>query len=234
MSLNDSHKAKFLFTLFCSFHSCVIKITLCVSVMCCRYFFAVLAILTVLGVLNGLVLLPVLLSYFGPYPEVNLKAVARGRKGLFFEAASFTVASFDCSGIAGRRTQPLTDPVPGGPSQHSPLLGPTSPTDSDGQHFRRCLRLVGLRVQLEHVRVGRQPRVAELPHARNLPQRPSPGRGTAVPPPHQQRQSRQGRGGEKGQIGAPAVREAGRTSSLRSYSKKYTHSYSLMDNNIFS
>uniref|UniRef100_A0A672ZMR5 SSD domain-containing protein n=1 Tax=Sphaeramia orbicularis TaxID=375764 RepID=A0A672ZMR5_9TELE len=36
-----------------------------------RYFFAVLAILTVLGVLNGLVLLPVLLSYFGPYPEVS-------------------------------------------------------------------------------------------------------------------------------------------------------------------
>ncbi|KAJ8285202.1 hypothetical protein GJAV_G00023480 [Gymnothorax javanicus] len=35
-----------------------------------RYFFAVLTILTVLGVLNGLVLLPVLLSYFGPYPEV--------------------------------------------------------------------------------------------------------------------------------------------------------------------
>lgn len=30
-----------------------------------------LAILTVLGVLNGLVLLPVLLSYFGPYPEVR-------------------------------------------------------------------------------------------------------------------------------------------------------------------
>lgn len=30
-----------------------------------------LAILTVLGVLNGLVLLPVLLSYFGPYPEVK-------------------------------------------------------------------------------------------------------------------------------------------------------------------
>ncbi|TRY86523.1 hypothetical protein DNTS_010143 [Danionella cerebrum] len=36
-----------------------------------EYFFAVLAILTVLGVLNGLVLLPVLLSYFGPYPEVS-------------------------------------------------------------------------------------------------------------------------------------------------------------------
>uniref|UniRef100_A0A3P8WN46 Patched 1 n=1 Tax=Cynoglossus semilaevis TaxID=244447 RepID=A0A3P8WN46_CYNSE len=36
-----------------------------------RYFFAVLAILTVLGVLNGLVLLPVLLSCFGPYPEVS-------------------------------------------------------------------------------------------------------------------------------------------------------------------
>lgn len=44
---------------------------LCVCLFCCRYFFAVLAILTVLGVLNGLVLLPVLLSYFGPYPEVR-------------------------------------------------------------------------------------------------------------------------------------------------------------------
>ncbi|KAM9329094.1 protein patched homolog 1 [Gastrophryne carolinensis] len=36
-----------------------------------RYFFAVLSILTLLGVLNGLVLLPVLLSFFGPYPEVS-------------------------------------------------------------------------------------------------------------------------------------------------------------------
>ncbi|XP_053323455.1 protein patched homolog 1 isoform X2 [Spea bombifrons] len=36
-----------------------------------RYFFAVLAILTLLGVLNGLVLLPVLLSFFGPCPEVS-------------------------------------------------------------------------------------------------------------------------------------------------------------------
>ncbi|XP_057354475.1 protein patched homolog 1 isoform X2 [Manis pentadactyla] len=36
-----------------------------------RYFFAVLVILTTLGVLNGLVLLPVLLSLFGPYPEVS-------------------------------------------------------------------------------------------------------------------------------------------------------------------
>ncbi|XP_042307940.1 protein patched homolog 1 isoform X2 [Sceloporus undulatus] len=36
-----------------------------------RYFFAVLAILTILGALNGLVLLPVLLSLFGPYPEVS-------------------------------------------------------------------------------------------------------------------------------------------------------------------
>uniref|UniRef100_A0AAQ5X3V7 SSD domain-containing protein n=1 Tax=Amphiprion ocellaris TaxID=80972 RepID=A0AAQ5X3V7_AMPOC len=36
-----------------------------------RYFFAVLAILTVLGVLNGLVLLPVLLSMMGPPAEVT-------------------------------------------------------------------------------------------------------------------------------------------------------------------
>uniref|UniRef100_A0A673YP17 Patched 2 n=1 Tax=Salmo trutta TaxID=8032 RepID=A0A673YP17_SALTR len=36
-----------------------------------RYFFAVLAILTVLGILNGLVLLPVLLSLMGPPPEVT-------------------------------------------------------------------------------------------------------------------------------------------------------------------
>uniref|UniRef100_A0AAQ4QJZ5 Patched 1 n=1 Tax=Gasterosteus aculeatus aculeatus TaxID=481459 RepID=A0AAQ4QJZ5_GASAC len=50
-----------------SFH----QLLQCVPLVCCRYFFAVLAILTVLGVLNGLVLLPVLLSYFGPYPEVS-------------------------------------------------------------------------------------------------------------------------------------------------------------------
>ncbi|XP_039998625.1 protein patched homolog 1 [Xiphias gladius] len=36
-----------------------------------RYFFAVLAILTVLGMLNGLVLLPVLLSMMGPSAEVT-------------------------------------------------------------------------------------------------------------------------------------------------------------------
>uniref|UniRef100_A0A3Q3FVG9 Patched 2 n=1 Tax=Labrus bergylta TaxID=56723 RepID=A0A3Q3FVG9_9LABR len=36
-----------------------------------RYFFAVLAILTVLGMLNGLVLLPVLLSMMGPPAEVS-------------------------------------------------------------------------------------------------------------------------------------------------------------------
>ncbi|KAK6302637.1 hypothetical protein J4Q44_G00269920 [Coregonus suidteri] len=36
-----------------------------------KYFFAVLAILTVLGILNGLVLLPVLLSLMGPPPEVT-------------------------------------------------------------------------------------------------------------------------------------------------------------------
>lgn len=41
------------------------------SLLFSRYFFAVLAILTVLGVLNGLVLLPVLLSFFGPCPEVS-------------------------------------------------------------------------------------------------------------------------------------------------------------------
>uniref|UniRef100_A0A493TN66 SSD domain-containing protein n=1 Tax=Anas platyrhynchos platyrhynchos TaxID=8840 RepID=A0A493TN66_ANAPP len=36
-----------------------------------RYFFAVLTILTLLGLLNGLVLLPVLLSVIGPPPEVG-------------------------------------------------------------------------------------------------------------------------------------------------------------------
>lgn len=36
-----------------------------------RYFFAVLTILTLLGLLNGLVLLPVLLSIIGPPPEVQ-------------------------------------------------------------------------------------------------------------------------------------------------------------------
>lgn len=52
-----------------------------------RYFFAVLAILTILGVLNGLVLLPVLLSFFGPQPEVShfagcgVQATGPGRLG---------------------------------------------------------------------------------------------------------------------------------------------------------
>lgn len=46
-------------------------LTSLVSLLSSRYFFAVLAILTVLGVLNGLVLLPVLLSFFGPCPEVS-------------------------------------------------------------------------------------------------------------------------------------------------------------------
>lgn len=54
----------------------------CVSVVCCRYFFAVLAILTVLGVLNGLVLLPVLLSYFGPYPEVRSENIQLRENGI--------------------------------------------------------------------------------------------------------------------------------------------------------
>lgn len=135
------------------------------------------------------------------------------------EAESLTFVSFDSSGLARRRTQPLTDPVPGGPSQHGPLLGPASPADGDGHHLRRRLRLVGLRVQLEHVRVGRQSRAAELQPARDLPPRPGQGRGAAEPPPHQQRQSRQDRGGEESQVGAPAVRQAARTSSLRSSSK---------------
>ncbi|XP_017327719.2 protein patched homolog 1 isoform X1 [Ictalurus punctatus] len=43
-----------------------------------RYFFAVLAILTLLGILNGLVLLPVLLSIMGPPAEVILANNASG------------------------------------------------------------------------------------------------------------------------------------------------------------
>lgn len=47
----------------------------CLYLKIFRYFFAVLAILTILGALNGLVLLPVLLSLFGPYPEVSITVV---------------------------------------------------------------------------------------------------------------------------------------------------------------
>uniref|UniRef100_A0A8C7KLF3 Patched 1 n=1 Tax=Oncorhynchus kisutch TaxID=8019 RepID=A0A8C7KLF3_ONCKI len=56
-----------------------------------RYFFAVLAILTILGVLNGLVLLPVLLSYFGPYPEVRWFLLQKYYYGLhnFFYTHTF-------------------------------------------------------------------------------------------------------------------------------------------------
>ena len=38
-----------------------------------RYFFQVLAVLILLGVLNGLVLLPVVLSFIGPPPEITPK-----------------------------------------------------------------------------------------------------------------------------------------------------------------
>lgn len=61
---------------------------LCVAV-CCRYFFAVLAILTVLGVLNGLVLLPVLLSYFGPYPEVRSQKIQLQECGIYVDYKTF-------------------------------------------------------------------------------------------------------------------------------------------------
>jgi len=37
----------------------------------CRYFFQVLVVLIFLGLLNGLVLLPVVLSIIGPPPEVS-------------------------------------------------------------------------------------------------------------------------------------------------------------------
>ena len=37
----------------------------------CRYFFVVLTALVVIGVLNGLLLLPVLLSILGPTAEVR-------------------------------------------------------------------------------------------------------------------------------------------------------------------
>lgn len=51
----------------------LLSLSLCVLSVCSssRYFFAVLAILTLLGVLNGLVLLPVLLSLIGPPAEVT-------------------------------------------------------------------------------------------------------------------------------------------------------------------
>ncbi len=52
------------------FGGCLNVNILFICVLACRYFFAVLAILTLLGILNGLVLLPVLLSLMGPPAEV--------------------------------------------------------------------------------------------------------------------------------------------------------------------
>lgn len=40
-----------------------------------RYFFVVLTVLTLLGLLHGLVLLPVLLSILGPPPEVIIPSL---------------------------------------------------------------------------------------------------------------------------------------------------------------
>lgn len=42
-----------------------------------RYFFMVLTVLTLLGLLHGLVLLPVLLSILGPPPEVTIPSLAQ-------------------------------------------------------------------------------------------------------------------------------------------------------------
>lgn len=52
--------------------SCMMLIHLFICAFFYRYFFAVLAILTLLGILNGLVLLPVLLSLMGPPTEAVL------------------------------------------------------------------------------------------------------------------------------------------------------------------
>lgn len=47
---------------------------------CCRYFFNVLSALIVIGLLNGLLLLPILLSLFGPKAEVRITRVMNQNK----------------------------------------------------------------------------------------------------------------------------------------------------------
>lgn len=64
------------------------------SLNCFRYFFAVLAILTILGVLNGLVLLPVLLSFFGPYPEVSKINGEQEKKTLCLHSCPHQITPF--------------------------------------------------------------------------------------------------------------------------------------------
>ncbi|KAM4754098.1 protein patched homolog 1-like isoform 2-T2 [Cyanocitta cristata] len=77
-----------------------------------RYFFAVLTILTILGVLNGLVLLPVLLSLFGPYPEgchfrrCNFRGLLPSSTIRHFQGLPppfFTTPPFGCNITSGRR-----------------------------------------------------------------------------------------------------------------------------------
>uniref|UniRef100_A0A4W3IA38 Patched 2 n=1 Tax=Callorhinchus milii TaxID=7868 RepID=A0A4W3IA38_CALMI len=57
-----------------------------------RYFFAVLTILTILGILNGLVLLPVLLSVIGPPAEVSTANNRLNSKGPTVDSVSSQLA----------------------------------------------------------------------------------------------------------------------------------------------
>uniref|UniRef100_A0A672UXA8 Patched 2 n=1 Tax=Strigops habroptila TaxID=2489341 RepID=A0A672UXA8_STRHB len=77
-----------------------------------RYFFAVLTILTLLGLLNGLVLLPVVLSVIGPPPEVQ------------YPILPLPVPSQPYAHLSPSLTAPY--PVPPSPYTH-PCIVPTSP-----------------------------------------------------------------------------------------------------------
>ncbi|XP_040844670.1 protein patched homolog 1 isoform X2 [Ochotona curzoniae] len=99
-----------------------------------RYFFAVLAILTILGVLNGLVLLPVLLSFFGPYPEVS-----------------------PANGLS-RLPTPSPEPPPGMVRFSMPHGHMNSGSDSSDSEYSSQTTVSGLSEELQHYETERSPR----------------------------------------------------------------------------
>uniref|UniRef100_A0A3B4DT74 SSD domain-containing protein n=1 Tax=Pygocentrus nattereri TaxID=42514 RepID=A0A3B4DT74_PYGNA len=154
-----------------------------------RYFFAVLAILTVLGVLNGLVLLPVLLSYFGPYPEV--------------------------SPVDGRSRLPTPSPEPFPPVVHFTMrpshTTPGTGSDSSDSEYSSNSTFSGISQELQHYDLqasrGRPTRPEEV----RISTGPRQG-GHHVEPPNysQQRQQHRYRSGHP-----PRSQDVGPQSSRR-------------------
>ncbi|XP_054981505.1 protein patched homolog 1 isoform X2 [Sorex araneus] len=123
-----------------------------------RYFFAVLAILTILGVLNGLVLLPVLLSFFGPYPEVTP------------------------AGGLGRLPTPSPEPPASVVRFAVPPGCPHAGSDSSDSEYSSQTTVSGLSEELRHYQAQQEPRGPARRVALEATENPVFARSTVVRP----------------------------------------------------